>query len=68
MVKLGKHAHSKQRKTASTQILRACPATSSACSECIFPMYDLACSEIRKSLDVEKAEKLVKIYIPIVQS
>jgi len=41
--------------------LRACPA-SSASIECIFSIYDLVCSKIRKSLDVEKAEKLVKIY------
>jgi len=30
--------------------------------ECIFSIYDLVCSKIRKSLDAEKAEKLVKIY------
>jgi len=30
--------------------------------ECIFSLYDLVCSKIRKSLDAEKAEKLVKIY------
>jgi len=40
---------------------RACPG-SSASTECIFSIYDLACSKIRKSLDAEKAEKLVKIY------
>jgi len=41
--------------------LRACPA-SSASTECIFSIYDLVCSKIRKSLDAEKAEKLLKIY------
>jgi len=41
--------------------LCTCPA-SSASIECIFSIYDLVCSKIRKSLDAEKAEKLVKIY------
>ena len=44
-----------------TLSLRVCPA-SSASTEWIFSIYDLVCSEIRKSLDVEKAEKLFKIY------
>jgi len=63
MVRLG----NKQKKTlphklcSFTSSLRACPA-SSASIECIFSIYDLVCSKIRKSLDVEKAEKLVKIY------
>jgi len=42
-----------------TSSLRACPA-SSASAQCIFSIYDLVCSKIRKSLDAEKAEKLVK--------
>jgi len=41
--------------------LYAC-AASSASIGCIFSIYDLVWSKIRKSLDVEKAEKLVKIY------
>jgi len=44
-----------------TSSLCACPA-SSASMECIFSIYDVVCSKIRKSLDVEKAEQLVKIY------
>ena len=51
----------------SRQILRACPA-SSASTECIFSIDDLVCSKIRKSLDLEKAEKLVKAYPLIMQS
>jgi len=38
-----------------------CPA-SSASVECIFAIYDLVWSKIRKSSGAEKAEKLVKIY------
>jgi len=38
-----------------------CTPASSASIECIFSMYDLVWSNIRKSL-VEKTEKLVKIY------
>jgi len=42
--------------------LCACPA-SSVSIERILSTYDLVCwSKIRKSLDAEKAEKLVKIY------
>ena len=41
--------------------LFACP-TSAASIECIFSTYDLVWSKIRKSLDAEKAEKLVEIY------
>jgi len=41
--------------------LCACP-TSSASIECTFSTKDLVWSKIRKSLDPEKAEKLVKIY------
>jgi len=41
--------------------LCAC-AAGSASIESIFSIYDLVCSDIRKSLDVEKAEKLFKIY------
>jgi len=41
--------------------LCACPA-SSAAIECIFSTYDSVWSNIRKSLDAEKADKLVKIY------
>jgi len=44
-----------------TSSLCACPA-SSASIECIFSTYDLIWYKIRKSLDAEKAEKLVKIY------
>jgi len=44
-----------------TSSIHAHPA-SSASIECIFSIYDLVCSKIRKSLDVEKAEKLIKIY------
>jgi len=44
-----------------TSILCACSA-SSAAIECIFSIYNLVCSKIRKSLYAEKAEKLVKIY------
>jgi len=40
--------------------LYVCPA-SSASTECIFSIYDLVSSKIRKSLDAEKAENLVKI-------
>jgi len=67
MVRLRKDVPTKQRKTTPTQTLqfhislRACPA-SSASIECIFSIYDLVCSKIRKSLDVKKAEKLVNIY------
>jgi len=44
-----------------TSSLCACPASSTS-TECIFSIYDLVWSKIRKSLDTEKAEKLVKIY------
>jgi len=73
MIRLGKHARRKQKNryhansAVPRQILRACPA-SSASAECIFSIYDLVCSKIRKSLDLEKAEKLVKAYPLIMQS
>jgi len=66
VVRLSKHAHSKQRKATPTQSLQfhvklcACPANS-ASIECIFSTYGLVWSNIRNSLDPEKAEKLVKI-------
>jgi len=44
-----------------TSSLCACPA-GSASIECIFSIHDLVWSKIRKSLDAEKVEKLVKIY------
>ena len=69
VVRFGKHAHSKQRKATPTQTLQfhvkftqpTCPA-SSASIQCIFSTYGLVWSNIRNSLDAEKAEKLVKIY------
>jgi len=67
MVRLGKHVHSKQKKTLPHKLcsfmssLCACPA-SSASIECVFSTYDLVWSKIRKSLDTDKAEKVVKIY------
>jgi len=44
-----------------TSSLCACPA-SSASLEGMFSIYDSVWSKIRKCLDEEKAEKLVKIY------
>ena len=67
MVKLGKNAYSKQRKTTPTKL---CSVTSSLCTctassasiLCIFAIYDLVWSNIGNSLDAEKAEKLIEIY------
>jgi len=69
MVRLGTHVHSKQRKATPTQPLQfhvkfvccACPA-GSASTECILSTYGLAWSNIKNSLDAEKAEKLVNVY------
>jgi len=66
-IRLGKHAHSKQRQTTPTHtqlfhVKFMCIPASSASTECIFSICDLVWSKIRKSLDAEKAEKLVKIY------
>jgi len=44
-----------------TSSISACPASSESV-EFVFPTYGLVCSNIRKSLDAEKAEKLIKIY------
>jgi len=41
--------------------LCACPASTSS-MQCIFSTYGLVYSNIRNSLDAEKAEKLVKRY------
>jgi len=46
-----------------TSSLCACPA-SSASIECIFSIYDLVWSKIRKNLDAEKAEKQVSTLTP----
>ena len=67
VLKLGKHAHSKQRKNTPTQTLQFhVKFTCMPCSFSIYRVYfsisDLVCSKIRKSSDAEKAEKLVKIY------
>jgi len=67
VVRLGKHAHSKQRKATLTQPLQfhikcMCMPGSSASIQSIFLTYDLVCSNIRKSLDAEKAKKLVNVY------
>jgi len=64
VVRLGKHAHSNQRKATPTQTLQfhvqfMC---SSAFIEYLFSTYGLKWSNIGNSLDAEKAEKLVKIY------
>jgi len=67
VVKLGNHAHSKKRRTiphklcSFTSSLCACPTCLSSIG-CSFSAYDLVWSKNRKSLDAEKAEKLVKIY------
>jgi len=63
---VNKHAHSRQRKATPTQTLPlqvkpACPASSAFFSE-FFQHNGLVWSNIRNSLDAEKAEKLVKIY------
>jgi len=44
-----------------TSSLSTCPV-SSASIQCIFSTFGLVWSNIRKSLDAEKAEKFIKIY------
>jgi len=67
VLRLGKNAHNKQRKATPTQTLQFhvnfmyMPASSSSIW-CIFSIYVLVWSNIRNSLDAEKAKKLVKIY------
>jgi len=65
MVRHAKHTHREKpflhKFCSFTSYLRACLACS-ASIECVFSIYDLVCPKIRKRLDVEKAEKLVKIY------
>jgi len=65
VVRLGKHVHSKQKSHSYTNSSVLGQAYVHALLvqhlECIFSIYDLVWSKIR-SLDAEKAEKLVKIY------
>ena len=65
VVKLGNHAHSKKRRTiphklcSFTSSLCACPA-SSASIECIFSIYYLVWSKIRKFICREGRKKWLK--------
>jgi len=62
VVMLGKNAHSKQRKATHTQTLQF--RVTFMYMPCWFSTY-IAClvwSNIRSSLDAEKAENLIKIY------
>jgi len=66
-MRLGKHVHSKQRKTLPHNF---CTFTSSLCEypassaliECIFSTYILVWYNIRNSLVAEKTGKFVKIH------
>jgi len=67
VVWLGKNAHSKQRKATPTQTLKfpvkfMCMPCQFSIYRVYFSTYGFVCSNIRNSLDAEKAEKLLKIY------